>query len=284
MFTTNTLNSLKAYTTAILCGLLLLLVVTKAMAQPHTAIDHKGTIKTIYNGLQDWALADAYVEGQYVVYENQIYRANADVAANTAFVIGSTGATWTHIAASLNSTVHAAAGSSTSLQNIHNTRKVHIEPMGAVTIDANMLEDGFSTMLINHSGAKATIPFVGFTGVFDLNCSKENITTDNEFTMEYLVSVILTVTVAGANKYLNIHCMEPGFQKVTNELIFDGRDDPDPVNDDFYYLSMVINGNWRVTRLDRNDPNVNEIRDITTHPGQVTQPMTLAACKALYIP
>lgn len=97
MFTTNTLNSLKAYTIAVVCGLLLLFAAPNATAQALPAIDNKGTIRTIYNGMRDWVLAAAYMEGQFVVRDNIIYRANAAIAANTAFAEGTTGATWTLI-------------------------------------------------------------------------------------------------------------------------------------------------------------------------------------------
>ena len=97
MFATNTLNSLKAYTTAVVCGLLLLFAAPNATAQALPTIDNKGTIRTIYNGMRDWVLADAYMEGQFVVRDNIIYRTNAAIAANTAFAEGTTGATWTLI-------------------------------------------------------------------------------------------------------------------------------------------------------------------------------------------
>ena len=97
MLITNSPSLTKTDTTKVLCSVLLLFVASSAMAQALPAIDNKGTIRTIYNGMRDWVLTGAYVQGQFVVRNNIIYRANANIAANNAFVEGTTGATWTLI-------------------------------------------------------------------------------------------------------------------------------------------------------------------------------------------
>ena len=71
------------------------------------------------------------------------------------------------------------------------------------------------------------------------------------------------------------------FNSVDNELIFDGDDDADATNDNFRYVSLIINGDWKVIRYDKTDANVEDIATQTNNASQTTQPITLAACTAL---
>lgn len=71
------------------------------------------------------------------------------------------------------------------------------------------------------------------------------------------------------------------YNNVSNELIFDGKDDADAANDNFYYVSFVINDNWKVVRYDKTDANLEATADETSNGFQTTQPLTLAACTAL---
>ena len=68
---------------------------------------------------------------------------------------------------------------------------------------------------------------------------------------------------------------------VTDELIFDGEDDPSGTYDDYYYLSMVINGDWKVVRYDKTDVNAEAEATIANNSGVTAQPTTLAACITL---
>lgn len=69
---------------------------------------------------------------------------------------------------------------------------------------------------------------------------------------------------------------------VTNELIFDGDDDADITNDNYYYVSLIINGKWKVIRYNKTDVNAEDTADITTNPSQTSQPTTLAVCASLF--
>lgn len=71
------------------------------------------------------------------------------------------------------------------------------------------------------------------------------------------------------------------YNTVTNELIFDGEDDVATANDDYRYVSMIVNGNWKVVRYDKNDVNVEDTATVTNNPTQTNQPTTLAECSAL---
>jgi hypothetical protein len=71
------------------------------------------------------------------------------------------------------------------------------------------------------------------------------------------------------------------FNSVSNELIFDGNDDANSTNDNFRYVSLIINGEWKVIRYDKTDVNVEDIASKTNNAGQTTQPITLATCTAL---
>ena len=69
---------------------------------------------------------------------------------------------------------------------------------------------------------------------------------------------------------------------ITNELIFDGEDDPSGTYDNYYYISMLINGtDWKVVRYDKTDVNAEAEATITNNPGVTTQPTSLAACITL---
>ena len=71
------------------------------------------------------------------------------------------------------------------------------------------------------------------------------------------------------------------YNTVTDELIFDGDDDADLTNDNYRYVSLVINGNWKVIRYDKTDVNLESTATIATNAGQITQPLTLAECTSL---
>jgi hypothetical protein len=71
------------------------------------------------------------------------------------------------------------------------------------------------------------------------------------------------------------------YNTVTNELIFDGDDDADNTNDNYRYVSLIINGNWKVIRYDKTDVNIEDTATVDTNASQTTQPLTLADCTAL---
>lgn len=72
------------------------------------------------------------------------------------------------------------------------------------------------------------------------------------------------------------------YNVVTNELIFDGEDDgTSTADDDFYYISFELNGNWKVIRYSKTDVNAEAEATITNNPAQTTQPTTVAQCIAL---
>ena len=68
---------------------------------------------------------------------------------------------------------------------------------------------------------------------------------------------------------------------VTNELIFDGEDDTDVTNDNFYYVSFVVNGDWKVVRYDKTDVNIELQATLSNNSGQLAQPIDLLTCTAL---
>lgn len=68
---------------------------------------------------------------------------------------------------------------------------------------------------------------------------------------------------------------------ITSDMIFDGTDDNISSNDNYYYVSMVVNGNWRLTRFDEANINLERVATVDNNAGQTTQPMTLAVCTGL---
>lgn len=88
------------------------------------------------------------------------------------------------------------------------------------------------------------------------------------------VNQVLTATTVGTKWAL-------AFNKVENELIFDGDDDTNPANDNYRYVSLKINEEWQVIRYNKTDVNIEHIATFSNNPGQTTQPTTLATCTAL---
>ena len=68
---------------------------------------------------------------------------------------------------------------------------------------------------------------------------------------------------------------------IANDMIFDGDSDSDSANDNFYYVSMVVNDDWRVVRYDKANINLEKEATNTNNPSQTTQPTTIAICTGL---
>ena len=258
---------------------LFLLLSLTLLAQDIRVIDNKGTLKHISSSIQSWVLTNSYVDGQFVENNNNIYRSNDAIGANTPFLIGETGATWRLVSASIDRTIYAS--SPTTVDNAHSNEKIQIESSGSLSIDGTNLLDGFSCLILNHSGSNSTITFSNFNDVFDLNRIGETITTDGDFLLKPLESVFVTVNIDfSSNRYLNIHRFS-GFRSVTNEHFFDGNDDSNSSNDDYYYISMLVDDEWKVIQCDKTDVNEDKVATVTNNSGQLTQPTTLAACTNL---
>lgn len=69
--------------------------------------------------------------------------------------------------------------------------------------------------------------------------------------------------------------MPLGFKAVTNEMIFD-----DATNN-LIYISMQINGKWKVIKYNKQDPNDQTEATESNNSGQTTQPTDLATCQGL---
>ena len=67
------------------------------------------------------------------------------------------------------------------------------------------------------------------------------------------------------------------YNSVENELIFEGAG----ANINFYYVSMLIDNDWKVIKYDKTDVNVEDEASISNNAGQTTQPLTLIACESL---
>lgn len=67
------------------------------------------------------------------------------------------------------------------------------------------------------------------------------------------------------------------FNSVTNELIFEGTG----ADSNFYYVSLIINNDWKVIKYNKSDVNVELEATISNNAGQTSQPTTLTECQAL---
>lgn len=68
---------------------------------------------------------------------------------------------------------------------------------------------------------------------------------------------------------------------ISNDMIFDGDSDSDSANDNYYYVSMVVNDDWRVVRYDKANINLEKEATNSNNPSQISQPLTLATCTVL---
>ena len=68
---------------------------------------------------------------------------------------------------------------------------------------------------------------------------------------------------------------------ISDDMIFDGTDDNISTNDNYYYVSMVDNGNWRVIRYNKANINLEKEATISNNSSQTAQPITLAVCTGL---
>ena len=68
---------------------------------------------------------------------------------------------------------------------------------------------------------------------------------------------------------------------ISDDMIFDGTDDNISTNDNYYYVSMVDNGNWRVIRYNKSNINLEKEATISNNSSQTAQPITLAVCTGL---
>ena len=75
--------------------------------------------------------------------------------------------------------------------------------------------------------------------------------------------------------------LEPYNKMVTNEKIFNGVDEGSGTFNDFYYVSMLINNAWQVTRYSRSNVNAEQIANEVNNSSQTTQPVTVTVCVGL---
>ena len=68
---------------------------------------------------------------------------------------------------------------------------------------------------------------------------------------------------------------------VTDEMIFDGTDEGSGTYNDYFYVSMQINGAWQVTRYSRSNVNEEQIANVGNNSSQSTQPTTVDDCVTL---
>lgn len=68
---------------------------------------------------------------------------------------------------------------------------------------------------------------------------------------------------------------------VTNEQLFDGAEENSGTHTDYFYVSMLINNAWQVTRYSRSNVNLEEIANVGNNSSQTTQPITVGDCVGL---
>lgn len=84
-------------------------------------------------------------------------------------------------------------------------------------------------------------------------------------------------TINQASVYNGTKWKKLGHCEVTNELIFDDNDDAT----NFYYVSMLVDGAWKVVRYNKADVNDEGVATEATNTGVTAQPVSYGDCNAL---
>ncbi|MGB0427396.1 MAG: hypothetical protein ACPGEC_00535 [Flavobacteriales bacterium] len=125
------------------------------------------------------------------------------------------------------------------------------------------------------------IPRVALTSITDVSTITEgNVVSLMVFNTATISDVTPGFYFWAGSSWKRIQDSKP-IKSVSNELIFDGIEDASPANDNFRYVSMEVDDNWKVIRYTKSDVNVEAVATITNNAGQTDQPETLAECTAL---
>lgn len=84
-------------------------------------------------------------------------------------------------------------------------------------------------------------------------------------------------TINQASVYNGTKWKKLGHCEVTNELIFDDNDDAT----DYYYVSMLVDGKWKVVRYNKADVNDEGVATEATNTGVTVQPTSYGSCDGL---
>ncbi|PQJ81559.1 hypothetical protein BTO16_02790 [Polaribacter glomeratus] len=234
-------------------------------AQEIRVIDNKGTLKTAINNR-----VTSSSTSPILPLEGDVWFDNAD-ASNIITKIYD-GTSWILVNTKVN-----------KLQDADGDTKVEVEK----NTDEDIIRFqtlGTERMLINSTGNVAIgNPNPNAKAILDLtNTQKFALLLPSELIPVDIITPtdgMLMYSSQNENAYLRAgSAWKPiTFNNVTNELIFEGT----AANSNFYYVSMLINNDWKVIKYDKTDVNVEVEATVLNNPGQTAQPTTLAQCESL---
>jgi len=237
----------------------------KTVAQEIRVIDNKGTLKTAINNN-----VTSSSTSPLLPLEGDVWFDNTDV--NNIVTKIYDGTSWILVNTKVN-----------KLQDIDGDTKIEVEK----NLDEDIIRFqtlGTERMLINSLGNVAignSNPYA--QAILDLtNTQKFGFLLPTELIpIDILTPTdgMLMYSSQNKNAYLRAgNAWKPiTFNSVTNELIFEGTG----ADSNFYYVSLIINNDWKVIKYNKSDVNAEVEATISNNAGQTSQPTTLTECQAL---
>lgn len=210
-------------------------------------------------------------------YQSIAIGVNSETNNNDAIAIGNTAkaSSYQSIAIGVNSET-----SNNQAIAIGNTAKASNQQAIAIGKDTNVSGQNATGIGYQATTAQANAIVLGSSAN---NNNKVGIGTNTPDERLHIVGSIKIVdTTEGAGKVLTSDANGKAtwalaYNSVENELIFEGTG----ANINFYYVSMLIDNNWKVIKYDKTDVNIEDEATISNNTGQTSQPVTLVACESL---
>lgn len=130
-------------------------------------------------------------------------------------------------------TIHHIATSNLDItEALHDKKEIHIESTGDLSFDAaSFVGDVFTCIVVNTTAIDRNFTFTNWTGVYNRAGGAVTDIKATGYIIKANSSVIITVTINGANKYLNIHSERyvPPVSAATDNLMLQWRSSLNPV-------------------------------------------------------
>lgn len=172
-------------------------------------------------------------------------------------------------------------GSGRVLTDIDKDTRIEVE----TTPDGDSIKfytNGSLSMVIASDGRVGIGGQPGASAILDLRNANDRVLqlplTDTASVTTPLVGhLTYDSTINQASVYNGTKWKKLGHCEVTNELIFDDNDDAT----DYYYVSMLVDGKWKVVRYNKADVNDEGVATEATNTGVTVQPTSYGFCDGL---
>ena len=237
----------------------------KTVAQEIRVIDNKGTLKTAINNR-----VTSSSTSPLLPLEGDVWFDNTDSINIITKIYDKTSTSWLKI--NLKRLQDDDADTSISVEKITDEDIIRFQTLGT----ERMLINSLGNVAIGNSNPYAQ-------AILDLtNTQKFGFLLPTELKpIDILTPTdgMLMYSSQNKNAYLRAgNAWKPiTFNSVTNELIFEGTG----ADSNFYYVSLIINNDWKVIKYNKSDVNVELEATISNNAGQTSQPTTLTECQAL---